>query len=166
MYVNLNYLCKIFAVLIVFPIVLLSSYVSSFANSKNSIIATVSISVCGNGVVEDGEVCDSTIVNGKTCADFGYQEGLLLCGLACDEYNTDFCSNEVEKVLNIDENMEERDIEEGYIFEIEDKVQEFFDSVEILSMGNIPNSKIETTEFVLTGINHQEVHIIMGLPPP
>lgn len=35
--------------------------------------------VCGNGVVNDDEVCEANYLNGATCADFGYTDGTLGC---------------------------------------------------------------------------------------
>ena len=41
-------------------------------------------SVCGNGVVEEGEDCENNDLNGKTCSDFaGLQAGVLTCGEDC-----------------------------------------------------------------------------------
>jgi hypothetical protein len=39
--------------------------------------------VCGNGVVEAGELCDGTALGGATCASRGYSGGSLSCGANC-----------------------------------------------------------------------------------
>jgi hypothetical protein len=57
-----------------------------------SVVATVVvITVCGNGVIETGEQCDGTALNGATCVSRGYVSGTLTCRPSC-EYNTTNCS--------------------------------------------------------------------------
>ncbi len=53
---------------------------------------TNSISKCGNGVIEPGEVCDGPKLNGKTCQDFGFAGGHLACKTDCTDYDTAECS--------------------------------------------------------------------------
>ena len=36
-------------------------------------------SQCGNGIINSGEECDGVNLNGKTCSDFGFDEGTLKC---------------------------------------------------------------------------------------
>lgn len=154
MYVTLGCFYKIFTALIVSLIFLLSSFSYGFANSEGSITATVSISICGNGVVEYAEVCDSTIINGKTCADFGYQKGILLCGFACDEYNTDYCFNEPEEKKV--EDFIQQAIEDEYEFDIEVKQEEVFDSAEVSNIEIITVNDIESTEYLSSGYSSPE----------
>ncbi len=48
--------------------------------------------VCGNGILELGEVCDSTRLGGVTCEDVGdFTAGTLVCNDTCDDYDTDRC---------------------------------------------------------------------------
>ncbi|GEM_PF-4990610 len=47
-------------------------------------------SVCGNGIAEDGEICDGMDLRDATCIDFGYGGGMLACSGNCqaiDEAN-------------------------------------------------------------------------------
>lgn len=162
MHVKVVCIYKIFTALIVASVFLLSSSVRTFANSEGSITATVSISVCGNGVVEYGEICDTTNLNGKTCTDFGYEDGVLQCGLACDEYNTNYCFNESEEdtVEDFVEEVEEEDHE----LSIEVKNEEVSDSVESLSVEILPIDQIESIEFLPMDIDSQDV-LLSEAPP-
>ena len=45
---------------------------------------------CGNSVVDDGERCDGTDLNGKTCESLGYLGGTLSCNKSC-EFNESGC---------------------------------------------------------------------------
>ena len=45
---------------------------------------------CGNGVVEGDEACDGDDLGGASCADFGFDDGALVCDPACDLV-TDAC---------------------------------------------------------------------------
>jgi len=54
--------------------------------------------VCWNGLIEDGETCDGSAVNGQTCQNYGYEAGDLLCNSTCDDYDpsagcTNICGN-------------------------------------------------------------------------
>ncbi len=40
-------------------------------------------SSCGNGVLDDGEVCDGADLNGATCSSLGYESGSLSCTEDC-----------------------------------------------------------------------------------
>ena len=48
--------------------------------------------VCGNGVVEAGESCDGSDLNGATCADEGFTGGTLACTGQCT-FDTSGCTN-------------------------------------------------------------------------
>jgi len=51
--------------------------------------------VCGDNVLEGGEVCDGVDLGGRTCADEGFAGGVLGCSLTCDSYDTSACNNDV-----------------------------------------------------------------------
>ena len=58
--------------------------------SSDSVVTTVQISVCGNGVKEGGEDCDTNDFGGVSCTSLGYTSGTLTCDAACD-YVTSAC---------------------------------------------------------------------------
>jgi hypothetical protein len=58
---------------------------------QNVVQSTVKIAICGNNVKEANEVCDGTDLAGKTCQDFGYTQGALACGIACDQFDISAC---------------------------------------------------------------------------
>ena len=39
---------------------------------------------CGNGVIESGETCEGDDYGGKTCVDFGFSGGTLICNPFCN----------------------------------------------------------------------------------
>jgi PGF-pre-PGF domain-containing protein len=43
----------------------------------------VTKAVCGNGIIETGEDCDGTQLNGQTCTGLGYTGGTLACSASC-----------------------------------------------------------------------------------
>jgi alpha-mannosidase len=49
--------------------------------------------VCGNNIIESGEVCDGTDLNSQTCSTLGYDTGTLSCSSDCLSYNTINCQN-------------------------------------------------------------------------
>ncbi len=51
------------------------------------------ISVCGNGIIEDGEMCDGTEFGGQSCINLGFSEGNLTC-VECTTMSTTSCANE------------------------------------------------------------------------
>jgi hypothetical protein len=57
----------------------------SYANSSSETIhSTVQVSVCGNSIVEGGEVCDTTNLGAHTCESLGYTSGTLHCASSCE----------------------------------------------------------------------------------
>lgn len=48
--------------------------------------------VCGNGVVESGELCDGVNFGGKTCQTEGFDTGSLSCSPTCTQMRTNGCS--------------------------------------------------------------------------
>jgi len=49
--------------------------------------------VCGNEVVETGEVCDGTNLAGKNCSDFEFNNGTLSCSSDCKSFDTGNCQS-------------------------------------------------------------------------
>ncbi|MFH0830283.1 MAG: hypothetical protein V1887_03940, partial [Candidatus Aenigmatarchaeota archaeon] len=47
--------------------------------------------VCGNGIIETGEQCDSTSLNGQTCVGRGFSGGALKCTIC--NYDTSSCTS-------------------------------------------------------------------------
>lgn len=59
-------------------------------NAIGTINATVRISVCGNGTVENGEDCEGGNLQSKTCPNLGYTNGNLSCDISCS-FDTSYC---------------------------------------------------------------------------
>lgn len=62
-----------------------------YTNPFTVLSTVVTITVCGNGVIESDEQCDGTSLNGATCISRGYVSGDLSCRPSC-EFNTTNCS--------------------------------------------------------------------------
>jgi len=54
--------------------------------------ASTRSSVCGNSVVETGEQCDESNLNGASCASRGFTSGVLSCSASCT-FNTSSCTS-------------------------------------------------------------------------
>jgi hypothetical protein len=72
--------------------------------------ACISPSVCGNGIIENGEQCDDGNLNGKTCEDFGLINGILSCSPNCS-FNTANCI--VPLCHDLIKNQDETDVDCG-----------------------------------------------------
>ncbi|MBZ5714274.1 DUF4215 domain-containing protein [Nannocystis pusilla] len=46
---------------------------------------------CGNGVLDDGEVCDGAELGGQDCAMQGFDDGTLGCAADCSEFDVSQC---------------------------------------------------------------------------
>ena len=75
------------------------AYDESYNGGKSDISVTVfdfvatPDPVCGNGVIEAGEVCDGGDLGGETCGDqLGCVGGVLLCNATCDAFDTALCT--------------------------------------------------------------------------
>jgi cysteine-rich repeat protein len=53
---------------------------------------TVYDTTCGNGQVDDGEVCDGVDLSGETCSSQNFDLGDLSCREDCSDYDTSGCS--------------------------------------------------------------------------
>jgi hypothetical protein len=67
------------------------SFVIALGSFSDLITATIQISVCGNGIIEGGEDCEGSDLNGQTCETLGYGPGTLACDIACS-FDTFGCS--------------------------------------------------------------------------
>ena len=47
--------------------------------------------LCGNGVIDDDEACDGSVLRGEDCASQGYDEGSLACDDDCTALDTSEC---------------------------------------------------------------------------
>ena len=56
---------------------------------------SVCTSTCGNGAIDTGadEVCDGSLLNGKTCVTQGFLGGSLTCESTCLSFNTSDCTS-------------------------------------------------------------------------
>ena len=62
-----------------------------FSGQTSQVMATVKISVCGNGVKEGGEQCDINDFGGNNCQTLGYDSGTLKCNNDCT-FNASDCT--------------------------------------------------------------------------
>jgi hypothetical protein len=56
-------------------------------------IDTSNCSLCGDGVVSGGEVCEPGVLNGETCGSQGFDDGVLGCNADCSGYDTSSCTD-------------------------------------------------------------------------
>ena len=61
------------------------------ADSETIEINATVVSLCGNGVINTGEQCDSTDLGGQTCVSRGFLSGTLSCNFGC-VFNTNACN--------------------------------------------------------------------------
>ena len=54
--------------------------------------------LCGNGLLDPGEVCDGAQLRGYTCVDLGYSTGTLGCRSDCDDFDFSYCDEAVGPV--------------------------------------------------------------------
>ncbi len=57
----------------------------------NTPIPDCGMPVCGNGMIDAGELCDGANLGGQTCSSLGFTGGTLACSTNCT-YNTNNCS--------------------------------------------------------------------------
>lgn len=83
-----------FGVLLAFAItyIFFSLPLSVESASTGTITATVAVGICGNNIVEYGENCDGSALDGQTCLSLGYDGGTLSCGIGCD-FDVSECVN-------------------------------------------------------------------------
>lgn len=64
------------------------------ASASDTINATTKISVCGDGIAEESEDCDTSDLKNQTCQTQGFSTGTLVCDQAC-EFDRTGCSGTV-----------------------------------------------------------------------
>ncbi|MCR4275464.1 MAG: dockerin type I repeat-containing protein [Candidatus Wolfebacteria bacterium] len=68
-------------------------FFSALKASADSVNITASVnSVCGNGILENGEQCDGTAFGGASCVSQGFSGGTLSCAASCT-FNTSQCTS-------------------------------------------------------------------------
>ncbi len=65
--------------------------------------------MCGNGLIEDGEVCDTPTLGGATCISEGFDDGSLACTATCDALDTSGCGSCGNFIVDGDEECDEGD---------------------------------------------------------
>jgi hypothetical protein len=61
----------------------------NFSNAGNVNVSAIRIG-CGDGIIQSGEECDTSNLNGQTCTGLGFYGGTLLCYSNCT-FNTSSC---------------------------------------------------------------------------
>ena len=59
---------------------------------SNDVTITGTVPGCGDGVIQSGESCDGSNLNGKSCAMQGFSSGTLTCNSNCT-FNTSACTS-------------------------------------------------------------------------
>lgn len=67
-------------------------YTRNIVFGSDTVVTTVKIPVCGNGIQEYGEECDSNDFAGLACHNYGFNSGSLSCDVDCSIL-TSGCSN-------------------------------------------------------------------------
>ena len=67
----------------------ISSHISALINRQTP---ESQCSLCGNNVLETGEVCDGTNLAGQSCNTQGFTGGTLSCATNCLSFNTNLCT--------------------------------------------------------------------------
>ncbi len=79
--------------------------VSTTSSTNTMTVNTPVCPTCGNGVINSGEQCDGSNLNGQTCMTLGFIEGTLGCDNNCafDKSNCVGCDPNVGTQCNVDE---------------------------------------------------------------
>jgi hypothetical protein len=67
------------------------AFLSQGTTALGVALAGAPLPACGNGVIDPGEQCDQSNLNGQTCASQGFAAGELICGAGC-MFDTSGCS--------------------------------------------------------------------------
>ena len=66
---------------------------SGYSCDNGNCVLILPTYVCGNSVLESGEICDGTSLAGKICEDFSLISGELRCKSNCQEYDLSLCQS-------------------------------------------------------------------------
>jgi hypothetical protein len=69
----------------------IQAFLSQGTTALGVALAGAMLPTCGNGVIDPGEQCDQSNLNGQTCASLGFAAGVLKCGAGC-VFDTSGCS--------------------------------------------------------------------------
>src|SRR3989344_5094388 len=67
----------------------ISSHINALINRQTP---ESQCSLCGNNVIETGEVCDGTSLAGQSCTTRGFTGGTISCSVDCLSFNTNLCT--------------------------------------------------------------------------
>jgi hypothetical protein len=62
------------------------------SDAGNPIFDAGDAETCANGIIDPGEACDGTNLNGHSCTEFGYLGGTLACRPDCASFDFTECS--------------------------------------------------------------------------
>ncbi len=68
---------------------------SAFFKPTLTINYTTPFNLCGNNVIDSGEVCDGTSLSSQRCTPYGYETGSLACCSSCGGLDKSNCSYDV-----------------------------------------------------------------------
>lgn len=148
---------KIFSIPTILILVFFSWNSIVSAQENNKIVATVAISICGNGVIEGGEICDLANLNNVTCEDLGYAFGELKCSISCDEYEILLCSNITKEIIEqktVNEVKEDKNNSEIPSLTDQQIIKQSSNDI----LGN--KQSLSITEIYNSNINYEEIQII------
>ena len=84
---------------LVFALAAVSSCTSS-KNGNNDNTNNFNNQTCGNGVIDQGEVCDGVNLAGQDCTLHGFPSGALMCAPSCLAFDTSLCDDPLNNVNN------------------------------------------------------------------
>jgi hypothetical protein len=56
---------------------------------------------CGNGVIDEGEMCDSDNLAGQDCTNHEFASGVLQCNATCSAFDTSWCEGATNNTNNL-----------------------------------------------------------------
>lgn len=63
---------------------------------------TVTVAICGDGIISAAELCEPTNLNNQTCQTMGFASGTLACNTTCTGFDTSQCVSGAGKTLYVD----------------------------------------------------------------
>jgi hypothetical protein len=81
---------KLENVLLILPLIFSYFFLTQLNAQTKTVSISVKLSVCGDGIVEGREDCESKNLNGETCKTLGFMAGKLRCDPSCS-FNSSKC---------------------------------------------------------------------------